>query len=252
MNRRKDDAMKSLYFNTLLKTDLAPNLRSVRPAAPIPQFAPTLAAFILLLIFSHVFCVLAVAQTPAPSLPPKLPALTGPQKRTLGLIAREAVDAAIERRPSREATVDPRLAVPQALVISLFVDGQLRARAWRLTELQPLYLAARDLTNLALSTPKVSPRPILFDELPKVQISLAVLSEFTPAKNETEIPPGTAVVIYHGFTEWLGLPGDLPSPTTADLLSHICQQAGLRPKAWLLPQTTIYSAQIEGTTESDF
>lgn len=181
-----------------------------------------------------------------------IPALTGPQKRTLSLIAREAVDATIEGRPSREATVDPRLMLAQPMVVSIFVDGELRARAWRLTELRPIYLQARDLTYLALSTPKVTKRPVKQEELQKARVSVAVLSDFTLAKDESEVPPGAAVVIYHGFTEWLGLPGDIASDKAKDLLAHICQQAGLRPMVWLLPQTTIYSAQVEGTTESDF
>ena len=187
-----------------------------------------------------------------PQLTGQLPALTGPQKRTLSLIAREAIDATIESRPSREAMVDPRLMVPQAMVVSIYIDGRLRARAWRLTELQPLYLAARDLTYLALSTPKVGSTKINQEELLRARVSLAVLSNFTLAKDETEIPPRTAVVIYSGFTEWLGLPGDVASGGAKDLLTYVCSQAGLRPMAWLLPRTTIYSAEVEGTTESDF
>ena len=207
---------------------------------------------VLALLILMMFLPFEAKSQEAPQITGQLPALTGPQKRTLSLIAREAIDATIESRPSREATVDPRLMVPQAMVASIYVDGKLRARAWRLTDLQPLYLAARDLTYLALASPKVSRIKISQEELLRARVSLAVLSNFTPAKDETEVPPRTAVVIYSGFTEWLGLPGDVASGSAKDLLTYICSQAGLRPMAWLLPQTIIYSAEVEGTTESDF
>lgn len=197
-------------------------------------------------------CSQLAAQNTGSGLISNVPALTGPQKRTLSLIAREAIDATLEGRPSREATVEGRLMLPQPMVVSIYIDGKLRARAWKLTELTPVYLAARDLTYLALSTPKVSKSPIVFDELHKARVSVAILTNFALAGDETEIPPGSGVVIYNGFTEWVGLPGDVPSNSAKDLLTYVCRQSGLRPMVWLLPQTTIYSAQVEGSTESDF
>lgn len=195
---------------------------------------------------------LVQAQTGGAAVQSKLPALTGPQKRTLMLIAREALTATLENRPSREATVEPRLMQPQPMVVSIYVDGRLRARAWRLTELTPIYLAARDLTYLALSTPRVSKNPLTLEELHRAQISLAVLSNYTLVTRENEIPNRSAIVLYHGFTEWLTLPDDLPSDDPVQRLEYTCVQAGLRPKVWLLPQTTIYTADVEGTTHSPF
>ncbi|MDL2259432.1 AMMECR1 domain-containing protein [Deltaproteobacteria bacterium OttesenSCG-928-K17] len=182
----------------------------------------------------------------------KLPALSGTQKKTLMLIAGEALTATIENRPSREATVELRLMQPQPMVVSIYVDDELRARAWRLTELQPIYLQARDLTYLALSTPRVSKKPISQEELHRARISLAVLSNYTLITNEKDIPPRSAVIIYNGFTEWLTLPDDLLSTDPVERLEFTCRQAGLRPQVWLLPQTTIYAAEVEGTTQSSF
>ena len=242
------EVLSIISFGSAFKRKRNPGHTSRRGMALALQFFMIITCFTSVLGHS-----LSWAQNPGTMEPPgQLPVLTGPQKRTLSLIAREAIDATIEGRPSRQATVDSRLMVPQALVVSIYIDGQLRARAWRLTELQPLYLGARDLTYQALSTPKVSRRRIQQDELHKARVSLAVLSHFTLAKDEKEIPPRSAVVIYNGFTEWLGLPGDVTSGSAKDLLIYICTQAGLRPMAWLLPQTTIYSAEVEGTTESDF
>lgn len=178
-----------------------------------------------------------------------LPALTGPQKKTLVLIAREVLDAVMAGRPSREATVEPRLTQAQPMVVSIYVDGKLRARAWRLRGVQPIYLEARDLTYQALAAPKVSERPIRIEEMSRAEVSLAVLSNYTRVRDDSQIDKRAAVIIYNGFTEWLALPGDVPSGRAADLLTYACEQAGLRPQVWLLPQTAIFTAEVEGARE---
>jgi AMMECR1 domain-containing protein len=180
--------------------------------------------------------------------------LKGNDKHILLLIAQEAIAAARESRPSREARVGPRLEAAQPLVVSLYVDGRLRARAWKLKALQPLYLAARDLIGAALANPKVSDQPLTREELARAKVGLAVLGKYAPAKDDTEVPPRSAVIIYNGFTEWLALPGDVPGDVpggrpAADLLSYACEQAGLRPQVWLLPSTTIFSAPADEIRE---
>jgi hypothetical protein len=83
----------------------------------------------------------------------------------------------------------------------------------------------------------------------QAKISLAVLGRYSQAKDETEVPPRSAVIIYNGFTEWLALPGDIPGGKAADLLSLACGQAGLRPQVWLLPSTTIFHTPAEELKE---
>ena len=175
--------------------------------------------------------------------------LKSQDKRVLLLIAREAVAAALENRPSREARVGSGLQAARPLVVSLYVDGQPRARAWKLKNPRPLYLEARDLVAAALAQPKISDRPLTPEELARAKVGLAVLGRYTQAKDETEVPPRAAVIVYHGFTEWLALPGDVDSGRAADLLSHACGQAGLRPQVWLLPSTVIFSAPADEIRE---
>lgn len=179
-----------------------------------------------------------------------LPDLTGQQKSILLMIAREAIEATIEGRDSREATVEPRLTIAQPMVVSVYIDGELRARAWALKTAQPLYLLARSLTYQAIDQPKVSDKAISPEELSKAEISIAVLSNYTRAKDETEIPPKSAVIVYYKFTEWMALPGDVKSDKAADLLSYACEQAGLRPHVWLLSETAIFQAKVEETREA--
>lgn len=221
-------------------------LSSLKPTSLSPAVKlGLLMAGLALLLFSG---AQIQAQEPPASIG-SLPALTGPQKKTLLLIAREVLDSVREGRPSREATVEPRLSQAQPMVVSIYVDGALRARAWRLRGAQPLYLEARDLTYQALAAPKVSEQPVRIDELSRAEVSLAVLSGYARVKDDGQISPRSAVIIYNGFIEWLALPGDVPSKEPADLLSYACEQAGLRPQVWLLPQTTIFTAQIEWAQE---
>lgn len=186
------------------------------------------------------------AQSPSSAA---LSPLTGPQKRNLLLIAREAIDATVEGRASREAMVEERLSQAQPLVVSIYVDGQLRGRAWNLRANSPLYLSARDLTYQAIENPKVSKQPLALDELARAKVSVAALGHYNRAKDDSEVYPGQAVLIFNGFTEWLALPEDVESKKAADLLSYACQQAGLRPRVWLLPETVIYTASVEESRE---
>jgi len=177
------------------------------------------------------------------------PALKSPEKKVLLLIAREALTAATENRPSREARVEPRLHLAQPVVVSIYVDGKLRARSWRIKNIQPIYTSVRDLVGQALADPKVSDQPLSQEELARAKIGLAVLGRYSKANNDKEIPPRSAVIIYNGFKEWLALPGDAPHGSAADILSLACGQAGLRPNVWLLPTTTIFHATAEEAKE---
>ena len=200
-----------------------------------------------------VFCLSSsqlMGQRPETSSVPGLADLTGPQKRVLLMIAREAVDAKISSRASREATVEPRLSIPQPIVASIYVDGKLRGRAWRLSGLRPLYLEARDLILEAMASPKVTDEPLTLKDLERAEVGLAVLSRYIKAEDDRDVPAGEAVIIYNGFIEWLALPSDTESGQAAELLSYACEQAGLRPNAWLIPQkTTIFSARVDEMRE---
>lgn len=205
-----------------------------------------LSIFICLILL---FPAAAWAQGPGGDAYLKLPLLSGPQRKALLLIAREAVDATLETRASRAATVDGRLRVPQPAVISLYVNGELRSRSWRLKPDRPLYLDVRDLTYEAINRPRDKDDSLTPAELAGAQIGLAVLSGYTRVQDDREVPPRSAVIVLSGFTEAVGLPGDVDSDSVADLLSHACERAGLRPHVWLLPQTTIFYAQVDGTRE---
>ncbi len=206
-----------------------------------------------MLLRTTAFIVFFLVSVPAfaqeRSIQPALPLLTGAQKNVLLQIAREAIDATLENRESRAARVEARLSVPQPMVISVYVDGKLRGRAWSLKSSTPLFENARDITYMAIDEPKAGGEMLSLEELARAEVAVAVLGAYTKAADDRDIPPQSAVIIYNGFTEWLALPGDVESDKAADLLSYACEQAGLRPNVWLLPQTSIFWAEAQEVRE---
>ncbi len=206
-----------------------------------------------MLLRTTAFIVFFLVSVPAfaqeRSIQPALPLLTGAQKNVLLQIAREAIDATLENRESRTATVEPRLTVPQPIAISVYVDGKLRGRAWSLKSNTPLVESARTITYTAIDEPKTGGDMLSLEELARAEVSVAVLGQYTKAADDRDIPPRSAVVVYNGFTEWMALPGDVESDQAADLLRYACEQAGLRPNIWLLPQTSIFWAEAQEVRE---
>lgn len=204
-------------------------------------------------IFVFFLCVLTAAPVRVAAqeraLQPALPPLTGAQRYVLLQIAREAIDATLENRESRAATVEARLNEPQPIVVTVYVDGKLRGRAWALKSSTPLFENAREITYQAIDESKVGEKVLTLEELARAEVAVAVLGKYTKAADDREIPPHSAVIIYNGFTEWMALPGDVESGQAADLLSYACEQAGLRPNVWLLPETSIFWAPAEELRE---
>lgn len=205
--------------------------------------------FAVFISFLFLFSALPAAAQDERALQPALPPLSGAQRTVLLQIAREAVDATLENRESRVATVDARLAEPQPMVVTVYVDGKLRGRAWALKSGTPLFENARDITYRAIDKPMTGGEMLSLEELARAEVAVAVLGKYTKARDDRDIPPHSGVIIYNGFTEWLALPGDVESEAAADLLRYACEQAGLRPNVWLLPQTSILWAPVEEVRE---
>ncbi len=106
------------------------------------------------------------------------------------------------------------------------------------------------MTFQAIDNPKVTQGRLRSDELMRAELSIAVLTNYARVKDDRDVPRKSAVIIYHGFTEWLALPHDVRSDRAADLLSYASEQAGLRPNIWLLPQTAIFIADVEESRET--
>jgi hypothetical protein len=129
------------------------------------------------------------------------------------------------------------------MVVSLYLNGQLAARTWRLEGLGQLRPMASELGAEILVDPKIG-RLLTEAERPQATISVAILRNLQPAKDDRDIGPHQAAIVFYGMRQSVGLPSDAPPPLKAkDLLGLTCQLVGLRPGAWMTGQGTILTAQ---------
>jgi hypothetical protein len=176
-------------------------------------------------------------------------ALTGPEKKQLLAIAREPLSAALEGRPVLTPNVGQRLMVRKPVVVSLFLDGKLIARSWEIKEYGPLATQIMGLSSLFLSSPQFGriPEP---EELSRGKIHLAILGRFNQVPDDKAVGEGEGVVILNGFKEGVATPMDIPpGGSIQDMLRIASEIAGLRPNAWLLPETSILTSPADEALE---
>ena len=197
------------------------------------------------------FCLPAGAQFFEKTEPGQSPIrrLSARELNYLLKVAEEPLLALKESRPPRPLTDSASSgALNQTLpaVVTLWLDGQILARAWEIRQPQPLVAGVEALAAKVLDSPDQGRVPTI-EEWPRVKVGLAVLHQLAEAADEKEVAKGQAVVVLEGFTIGLGLPKDMTCQyESADLLSKACQMAGLRPNAWLLPdKLTIFSAAVD-------
>jgi hypothetical protein len=163
------------------------------------------------------------------------------------LLAREPLQAAVEGREiraPRENTGFPALDQSHPLVVTLWLDGKILARAFEIREPPALSAGAMVLGARVLDTPDAG-RPPTAEELPRVRAAVAVLRELEEVGGDGDIGPGRAAVVLNGFTIAVGLPKDMPAGyRSAELLAGTCELFGLRPSAWLSDKSSLISAQV--------
>jgi hypothetical protein len=191
---------------------------------------------------------------------PPIRRLSGQELNYLMKVAREPLNALIEERPIREFkdSAAPG-AINQSLpmAVTLWLNGQILARAWEIRQPQPLMAGTLSLANKVLNNPDQGRAPTI-EEWRDLKVGIAVLHRLAEAIDDKEVKAGQAVVILDGFTIGLGLPKDMPGPKdkpfkyeNSDLLSKACEMAGLRPGAWLLPdKLTILAADVDELIEN--
>ncbi|MDR2352167.1 MAG: hypothetical protein LBF22_03235 [Deltaproteobacteria bacterium] len=168
--------------------------------------------------------------------------LGGPEKKQLLAIAREPITAALEGRSPRSPSVGPALQAAHPLVVSFYLDGKLYARGFELENPGPLFAQAMALTVKLLNEPNwgTTPPPEI---LPQLKIGLAVLHRFLEIPDDKALNDMESVIILNGFNIGVAVPSDLPpGGTKKDLFTQASLVAGLRPGAWLLPDSTLISS----------
>jgi AMMECR1 domain-containing protein len=186
----------------------------------------------------------AAAQTQAAPYQP----LSVKEKNFLIRMAREPMDALLKGRNPRDLTAPGsmrRLNQSQRLVMTLFLDGQLLARAWELRTPGVLQATTVSLAHRIMESPDVGRAPT-YDEMSRIRVSMAVIHDLKDIANDKDAHAGQALVATIGMDFAVGLPSDLERGYTPfQLFSKACELSGLRNTAWLGDRATLYSGEVE-------
>jgi hypothetical protein len=175
--------------------------------------------------------------------------LPGPVRRDLIALAKEPLTAAVAGREVRVPRPNKALDPAFPMVVSLYLNGLLAARAWNLESPGPMSQTALALGAQVLVDPSLG-RVLEAEELPLATVGVAIIRDLAEARDDRDLRPGMAAIVFSGLTVSVGLPSDAPPPKTAqDLLNLTCELAGLRPTAWLGGQSTILTGLTAETLE---
>lgn len=179
--------------------------------------------------------------------------LPSAERRELLMLARSAIEAAVQRRLAPELSFAmPLLAVPSGAFVSLHQRGRLRGCIGQIDASQPLALTvARCAVAAAIEDPRFS--PVTPGELPGLEIEISVLSSLVPVRPE-EIEVGK-----HGLLVSCGRLRGLLLPQVATqfhwtrerFLQETCHKAGVDAEAWQDPGTHIEAFTAEVFSEAE-
>ncbi|HEV2424644.1 MAG TPA: AmmeMemoRadiSam system protein A [Terriglobia bacterium] len=160
--------------------------------------------------------------------------LTEEEGRTLLVIARQAIEAAVlERRPPDVQGYSGNLAEPGGAFVTLRREGELRGCIGHVEADEALTLT---VANCAASAALYDPRfpAVLPAELPHLDIEISVLSPLTDIAPEAIEIGRHGLMISSGFRRGLLLP-QVPLEWGWDresFLEQTCAKAGLPTNAW--------------------
>jgi hypothetical protein len=188
-----------------------------------------------------------------PAQQPTSKRLSAKEMTYLLVLAKEPLNAfkeGREVRPLDKPSYTPGINQTLPTVVTLWLDGQILARAWEIRQPQPLNEGVLTLAAKVLDSPNQGRVPTM-EECLRVKVGVAVLHNLEEAYDDKAIGLEQAVVILEGFTMGIGLPKDMPPHyKNSEMLSKACQMAGLRPNIWLLPdKCTIFAADVDEVVE---
>ena len=176
-----------------------------------------------------------------PSPPPDFSAARAPSpdeysagERVLLLhLAHEAIESALEARPTPLAPPNKHLTENRGVFTTLYSDGHLRGCVGYVLPVLPLYRAVFETARAAASQ-DTRFSPVTFEEAPTLNISLSVLSTVSP------ITPDQIEIGKHGLVVSLGTRRGLLLPQVPvehnwdplTFLQQTCRKAGLPADAW--------------------
>ena len=181
------------------------------------------------------------------------------QKQTLLEVARDAVDAAINKKTiSPLSTDDPQLNAHCGCFVTLKNKDQLRGCIGQFTSDKPLIeLVSQMAIASATNDSRFTFDAITSAELKQLELDISVLSLLKKTDDPLSLRIGVdGIYIIQGHNSGCFLPQVATETgwTKEQFLSYCCsQKAGLLPTAWKDPQTEVYlfTAEVFGAKFAD-
>ena len=181
------------------------------------------------------------------------------QKQTLLKVARDTVEAAVNRWPApKSESDDPQLNAPCGCFVTLKNRGRLRGCIGQFTSDNPLVeLIAEMAKASATADPRFLADPITPREMEHLDIEISVLSPLKRTDDPLSLRLGTdGIYIKKGRASGCFLPQVAHEAgwSKEEFLSHCCaHKAGLAPDAWKNPETEVnlFTAEVFGADFKD-
>jgi AmmeMemoRadiSam system protein A len=176
------------------------------------------------------------------------------QKQTLLKVARDTVEAVVNRKPlPKPESDDPELNAPCGCFVTLKNRGRLRGCIGRFVSEDPLIeLIAEMAKSSATSDPRFFADPITVHELNQLDVEISVLSPLKRTDDPLSLRLGIdGIYIKRGRASGCFLPQVATETgwSKEDFLSYCCaHKAGLAADAWKDPETEVnlFTAEVFG------
>ena len=181
------------------------------------------------------------------------------QKQTLLKVARDTVEAVINRRPTEKPqSDDPEMNVPCGCFVTLKNRGRLRGCIGQFTSESPLIELVSEMAKAsATGDPRFFADPITPDEMERLDVEISVLSPLQRTDDPLSLRLGVdGIYIKRGRLSGCFLPQVATETgwSREEFLSYCCfHKAGLEPDAWKDPKTEVYlfTADVFGADFKD-
>ncbi|OQX70606.1 MAG: AMMECR1 domain-containing protein [Candidatus Cloacimonas sp. 4484_275] len=179
--------------------------------------------------------------------------LTSEQKRFLLRLARESIQAKLEKRKIRLNCPEEKIYhQKRGGFVTIHKNGKLRGCIGYVIPIKSLCETIKEMAiAAAFNDPRFS--PLTYDELDKIEIEISVLSELIPVHSIDEIEVGRdGLLMKNGLYSGLLLP-QVPIEWNWDkitFLEQTCLKAGLNSDCWKNSETEIYRFTAEVFSES--
>ncbi len=173
--------------------------------------------------------------------------LTALERSALLGVARAALLAHLEQRPTPAPPETGALREPRGAFVTLHVRGELRGCVGTFTPSDSL---ARTVARMAVAAATEDPRfsPLEAGELPDLVVSISALGPRVPLADPLKVRVGKdGLVVQRGWHRGALLPRVAVEHgwSAEEFLKHVCLKAGLPARAWREPGVELETFEAE-------